>query len=97
MNFLCFRENEKHLFQLIEIESPLILLFNFSYDLESDLELMNYLRTLNLLKNTPILALSGHARHDDINLAYTAGADEYFTKPIDFDYLHYVLNRHALN
>lgn len=80
-------DNEKDFFKYVEGIAPSIILFDISRAIDDDLETLRRLRRMEECREIPVLALSGHARREDLQMTLAAGANEYFIKPVDFDRL----------
>ena len=46
-------------------------------------------------KNTPIIAVTGHANHEDEKRCLNAGMDDFITKPYEFEDLINKINKNS--
>lgn len=72
---------------------PDVILMDLSLPVLDGWEATRRLRADPELSKTPIIALSAHAAHADIERALGAGCDAYVTKPIDEDELKEAIAR----
>ena len=56
-------------------------------------ELLSRLRALPTNQQTPVLALTGFGKTEDIKQAESAGFAAHFTKPLDLEGLAYTLSK----
>lgn len=66
---------------LVQTELPDLVVLDVSMPGLDGLTVCHYLHSAGPTAQIPILMLSGRARRSDIDLGYTAGADDYLTKP----------------
>ena len=65
-------------------EAPELILLDMSLPVMDGWEVAGYLKSDDILKNIPVIALTAHAMAGDREKALEAGCDEYDTKPIEF-------------
>jgi len=75
--------------------NPAVILLDINMENISGYETCRHIKDNKHLENTKIIMLTAAAMNDDKIKGIEAGADEYLTKPIDFDLLlktirHYV-------
>lgn len=73
---------------------PDLILMDLSLPKLDGLTATRRIRQRRDLRNVPILAVSAHDGPDSRAAALEAGCDDYVTKPIDFDHLKEVIDRH---
>lgn len=79
---------------IIAQKSPAAILLDSVFPFNETLTKIITLRESDLCKQTPIIVLSGFVESNYKKTALAVGADDYFTKPIDFDLLKGTLNKY---
>jgi len=79
--------------QVVDAERPDIILMDLVMPVLNGWEAINRLKSDPSTRNIPIVALSAHALAGEREKAIGAGADEFDTKPIEFDRLVATLRR----
>lgn len=74
-------ENGVECLESIEQRLPDLLLIDFAMPEMNGLEVCKHLRTNEKTKKLPIVMVSGYASKDHINEGFSAGVNEYVTKP----------------
>jgi signal transduction histidine kinase/ActR/RegA family two-component response regulator len=64
---------------------PQLVLLDMHLPDMTGIEVLQHLKSNHVTRGLPVVALSASAMEEDINAARQAGADEYWTKPIEFD------------
>jgi CheY-like chemotaxis protein len=64
-------------------EAPALILMDLSLPIIDGWEATRRLKSEELTRNIPVIALSAHAMAGDREKAIAAGCDEYDTKPVD--------------
>jgi len=90
----CAKSGEEALLLMPNI-NPAVILLDINMEYINGYETCRHIRSNKHLENTKIIMLTAAAMNDDKIKGIEAGADEYLTKPIDFDLLlktirHYV-------
>ncbi|MDQ3687080.1 MAG: response regulator [Acidobacteriota bacterium] len=80
--------------RVAERERPGLILMDATLPRLDGLAATRRIRRLASLEDVPIIFLSGHAEPAFRAVAFEAGCAEYLDKPIDFDQLDDVLERH---
>lgn len=70
-------------FELVRSESPDLILLDINLPGMNGFEVLKKLRSDELTKNIPVIAISANAMLRDIEKGMQAGFDDYITKPID--------------
>jgi CheY-like chemotaxis protein len=65
-------------------EAPELILLDMSLPVMDGWEVAGHLKSDDILKNIPVIALTAHAMAGDREKALEAGCDEYDTKPFEF-------------
>jgi CheY-like chemotaxis protein len=65
-------------------EAPELILLDMSLPVMDGWEVAGHLKSDDILKNIPVIALTAHAMAGDREKALEAGCDEYDTKPVEF-------------
>lgn len=65
-------------------EAPELILLDMSLPVMDGWEVAGHLKSDDILKNIPVIALTAHAMSGDREKALEAGCDEYDTKPVEF-------------
>lgn len=73
--------------KLAEQEHPDLILLDLSLPIIDGWEATRRIKSNEILKSTPIIAITAHAMRGDEEKARTAGCDDYISKPIDEDLL----------
>jgi CheY-like chemotaxis protein len=68
-------------------EEPSLILMDMSLPVLDGLAATRQLKSIPLLRNIPVIALTAHSGLEDRDRARQAGCDDYDTKPIEFDRL----------
>jgi CheY-like chemotaxis protein len=66
---------------------PVLILLDLKMPRATGFEILRWIRSQPRLKDIQVIVLSGSELKDDIQGAYTAGANSYLVKPIGFDAL----------
>ena len=74
-------------------ECPDVILMDLNLPEIDGLTATKLIRELEILRDVPIIALSGYDAEHSQNAALAAGCDHYVTKPVDFDQLEDVVGR----
>ncbi|HVF87254.1 MAG TPA: response regulator [Pyrinomonadaceae bacterium] len=80
--------------RVAERERPGLILMDATLPHLDGLAATRQIRQLASLEGVPIIFLSGYAEPAFCAVAFEAGCDEYLNKPVDFDQLDDVLERH---
>lgn len=64
---------------------PLIMLLDINLPRMNGMEVLHYIKTHRHWKTLPVIVLTTSKDSDDIQTAYTLGANSYIVKPVDFD------------
>ncbi len=75
-------ESGQRCLELLEIETPSLLLIDIQMPVMSGYELLERIRKQECWRNLPIIAVSAHAMSGDSERAMAAGFNGYITKPI---------------
>ncbi len=67
--------------------SPALVLLDLKMPRTTGLEVLQWIRSHPELAHLPVVVLSGSELHDDIQRAYSAGANSYLVKPLGFEAL----------
>ena len=78
-------ENAQNALEVIDAETPDLILMDINMPEMDGYTLTTRLRTLPALENTPILALTANVLRGDRERTLKAGCDGYIQKPIDVD------------
>ncbi|AZZ35600.1 hypothetical protein CIK05_01895 [Bdellovibrio sp. qaytius] len=70
-------------YRIITKNSPDIILLDIHLGTGCGIELCKKLRANQLVKNIPILIMTGHGNTDKMLKSYDVGADDYIEKPVD--------------
>jgi len=70
-------------YRIITKKSPDIILLDIHLGASCGISLCKKLRANQLVKNVPILILTGHGTTDKMLQSYDVGADDYIEKPVD--------------
>lgn len=70
-------------YRVITKNTPDIILLDIHLGTGSGIELCKKLRDNQLIRNIPILILTGHGTTDKMLQSYDVGADDYIEKPVD--------------
>ena len=73
----------EEVFQLLNTISPGLILMDIQLPGMSGLEITKLLKSQEKTKNIPIIAITAYAMKGDEQKAFSAGYDDYVTKPID--------------
>ena len=65
-------------------DKPDLILLDISLPEMDGTEVLAWIRTQDVLKDTPVIALTAHAMASDRERAKQCGCDDYDVKPIDF-------------
>ena len=74
-------------FALAVAERPDVILMDIKMPVIDGFEATRRLKACDETKRIPVIALTAHAMQEDRDVAVSAGADEYETKPVDLDLL----------
>lgn len=74
--------------KIIEETTPDIILLDIGLPWVNGYELCVLLKSHPVLKDLPVIIVSGNKTEEDIRKGYEAGADEYVTKPFEVDDLY---------
>ncbi len=77
-----------------ETTQPRLVLFDIGRPFEDGLETIKQMQTCQLLNQVPIIITSGNGTSAFREKVITAGYDELLVKPIDFDRLDCLLEKH---
>ena len=69
---------------MAESEHPDLILMDISLPLMNGWEVTRLLKSNELTRHIPIIALTAHALVTDRDKAFEAGCDDYDTKPVEF-------------
>jgi CheY-like chemotaxis protein len=69
--------------ELASIRHPELILLDINLPGMDGYQMLSVLRSLDSMKQTPVIAISANATPHDIERGLAAGFDEYITKPID--------------
>ncbi|HVF27001.1 MAG TPA: response regulator [Pyrinomonadaceae bacterium] len=87
-------EDGEEAIRVAESERPSLILMDATLPRLDGLAATRRIRQLASLEGVPIIFLSGHAEPAFRAVALEAGCDKYLEKPIDFDQLDDILERH---
>jgi len=87
-------EDGEEAIRVAERERPGLIVMDATLPRLDGLAATRQIRRLTSLEGVSIIFLSGHAEPAFRAVAFEAGCDEYLDKPIDFDQLDDVLERH---
>jgi DNA-binding response OmpR family regulator len=73
--------------QNINKKPPNLIILDSVLPFETHLENIRQIRRHELSRNTPIIVLSGFSQSKFKNLSLEVGANGFFVKPLDFDFL----------
>ena len=73
--------------ELAQRERPDLILMDISLPVIDGWEATQCIRSIESIKNTPIIALTAHALIEDRNKSLTIGCNDFETKPINFSQL----------
>jgi CheY-like chemotaxis protein len=74
-------------------ENPDIILLDMSLPVMDGWTAAGHMKSNEITKNIPVIALTAHAMSEDRDKALAAGCDEYDTKPIDLKRLLSIMDR----
>ncbi|TAN70402.1 MAG: PAS domain S-box protein [Methylobacter sp.] len=83
--------------ELASARHPALILLDINLPGMDGYQVLSVIRSLALLKNTPVIAISANATSHDIERGIEAGFDDYITKPIDVMHFLEVVNRFLLD
>jgi two-component system cell cycle response regulator DivK len=86
-------ENARHALEVLETETPDLILMDINMPDIDGYTLTAQLRTRPKLTNIPILALTANVMRGDRERTLEAGCDGYIQKPIDVDAFSELINR----
>ncbi len=78
-------ENAQHALEVLDIETPDLILMDINMPEIDGYTLTTQLRMLPAFKNIPILAITANVLRGDRERTLQAGCDGYIQKPIDVD------------
>jgi len=78
-------ENAKHALQVLELETPDLILMDINMPDMDGYTLTAHLRTIPKLMEIPIVALTANVMRGDRERTLAAGCNGYIQKPIDVD------------
>ncbi len=87
-------EDGEECLALTQETPPDLIIMNVAYPLDKGLDMLRRIQALPLLRNVPIIVTSAYAVPAFQSEILQAGGKAFFTKPIDFDYLGNVIERH---
>lgn len=73
--------------EVAEQEKPDLILMDISLPVMDGWEATNQIRSIEAIKNVPIIALTAHALVEDRNKSLAIGCNDFETKPINFSQL----------
>ncbi len=79
--------------ELASARHPELILLDINLPGMDGYQVLSVIRSLALLNNTPVIAISANATSRDIERGMKAGFDDYITKPIDVAHFLEVVNR----
>jgi CheY-like chemotaxis protein len=80
--------------RLAQAESPDLILMDLSMPNMDGFATMHQIRRLHGLRNVPVIAFSAHTAKEIREDALAAGCREFVTKPVHFDRLKAIVERH---
>jgi CheY-like chemotaxis protein len=80
--------------RLAQAESPDLILMDLSMPNMDGFATMHQLRRLLGLRDVPVIAFSAHTAKEIRDDAFAAGCREFITKPVPFERLRSVVERH---
>ena len=87
-------ENASHALQVLETETPDLILMDINMPDVDGYTLTAQLKDIPKLANVPIIALTANVMRGDRERTLAAGCDGYIQKPIDVDALPRQINRY---
>ena len=78
--------------EVAQKEQPDLILMDISLPNMDGWQATQKIRTIDALKNTPIIALTAHALIEDRNKSLAIGCNDFETKPINFSQLVLKIN-----
>lgn len=70
-----------------EYPMPALILLDLKMPRATGFEILRWIRSQSFLRQIPVVVLSGSELQDDVQKAYSLGADAYMVKPLGFDAL----------
>ncbi len=80
--------------RILERETPDIILLDYMMPQMNGLEVLGKLRESRLTREVPVIMVTARAEAEAVVGALDSGADDYVTKPIDFDVLRARMETH---
>jgi DNA-binding response OmpR family regulator len=80
--------------RILERETPDIILLDYMMPQMNGLEVLAKLRESRLTREVPVIMVTARAEAEAVVAALDSGADDYVTKPIDFDVLRARMETH---
>ena len=71
--------------RMAHAQRPDLIVMDIDLPKMGGLEVTRSLKSNEMFRNTPILAVTAHSMIGDCERALAAGCDDYFSKPIDID------------
>lgn len=81
---------------MLETELPDIILLDYMMPQMNGLDVLAQLRGNNVTRDLPVIMVTARAEADAVVEALASGADDYVTKPIDFDVLRARMETHMV-
>lgn len=88
-------EEIEQLSQMTRFRTPDLVLMDLAIPLTDGLMALNSLRKNDLFEKVPIVLVSGFVQPQFRSAAFELGATEFLSKPVDFSFLEFVLDKHV--
>lgn len=72
--------------KFLKTHTPDLILLDIEMPGINGFELLNMLKEIEALKNTPVVFVTGNMGTDNLHVAAKGGADGFVSKPVDFDF-----------